>query len=106
MEHSKPETLIDLLDYQEKGIASRILLKKKSGSVTLFGFDAGQELSEHQTPFDALVQVIEGEAEIRIAADTFHLRAGRTLLLPANVPHAVRAPKRFKMILTMIRDEA
>lgn len=106
MELKTPADLRGLLNYQENGIVSRILLKRKGGNVTLFGFDAGQELSEHQTPFDALVQILEGEAEIRIASESHRVRAGETLLLPANVPHAVRAPQRFKMVLTMIRGEA
>ena len=103
MELAKPTSLAGLLDYQEKGIVSRVLLKDKSGTVTLFGFDAGEELSEHRTPFNALVQVVEGQADIRIAAETHRVRAGEVLLLPADVPHAVRAPERFKMLLTMIR---
>lgn len=100
-----PKALAGLLGYQEKGIVSRILLKEKAGSVTLFSFEAGEELSEHRTPFDALLQVIEGLAEVRIAAVTHRVRAGEVLLLPAQVPHAVRAPERFKMILTMIRGD-
>ena len=103
MDLTTPTSLAGLLDYQEKGIVSRVLLKDKSGTVTLFGFEAGEELSEHRTPFNALVQVVEGQADIRIAAETYRVRAGEVLLLPANVPHAVRAPERFKMVLTMIR---
>ena len=105
MDLSTPAALAGLLDYQEKGIVSRVLLKGKGGTVTAFAFDAGSELSEHRTPFDALVQVVEGQAEIRVAADTHRVPAGNVLRLPANVPHAVRAPERFKMILTMIRDD-
>jgi quercetin dioxygenase-like cupin family protein len=105
MDLTTPTALAGLLDYQEKGIVSRVLLKGKGGTVTLFGFDAGSELSEHRTPFHALVQVVEGQAEIRIAADTHRVRAGQLLFLPADVPHAVRAPERFKMVLTMIRDD-
>ena len=105
MDSTKPTVLLDLLKYQEKGIVSRILLKKKAGNVTFFSFDAGEELSHHQTPFDALIQVIEGEAEVRIATDTHRVRTGETLFLPANVPHAVHAPQPFKMILTMIRGD-
>ena len=103
MDLSKPTSLAGLLDYQDKGIVSRVLLKDKSGTVTLFGFDAGEELSEHRAPFHALVQVVEGQADIRIAAETHRVRAGEALLLPADVPHAVRAPERFKMLLTMLR---
>jgi quercetin dioxygenase-like cupin family protein len=71
--------------------------------VTLFAFDAGQELSEHTAPFDALVHVLDGEAEIRISGQPFHLKAGEAIIMPANQPHAVKATKQFKMLLTMIR---
>jgi len=81
------------------------LIKKPSGNVTLFAFDSGENLSEHTAPFDALVQVIEGVADIRIAEKNFTVAVGQMLLLPAGVPHAVHAPGRFKMILTMIKEK-
>ncbi len=106
MEAARPVSLAGLADYQKDGIVSRILLKDPAGSVTLFAFEAGQELSEHRTPFQALAQVVEGEAEIRIAGTPHRVRAGEAILLPADVPHAVRAVGRFKMLLTMLRGAA
>ena len=91
------------LDYQEGAIVSRAILKKATGSVTLFAFDGGQGLSEHTAPFDALVHVLEGRAEVRIGGEATVLGAGEAILMPAGVPHAVSAPERFKMLLTMIR---
>jgi len=96
--------LASLIDYQDQAVVSRTLLKKETGTVTLFAFDAGQELSEHTTPFDALVQVVDGEAEIIIAGESLHPTAGQMVVMPANKPHAVKAPKRFKMMLVMIRS--
>jgi len=93
----------DLVDYQEGSIVSRTILDKKTGTVTLFAFDAGQGLSEHTTPYDAMVFVLDGEAEIVISGETLSLGAGEMVIMPADKPHAVRASKRFKMILTMIR---
>jgi quercetin dioxygenase-like cupin family protein len=89
--------------YQEGSIVSRIVMRAPAGSVTLFAFDAGQELSEHTTPFDALVHVIEGEAEIIISGQSHRVREGQIIIMPADEPHAVKAPTRFKMMLTMIR---
>lgn len=95
--------LSGLIDYQDGSVVSRILLKQEHGSVTLFAFDSGQDLSEHTVPHDALVQVLDGEAEIAIAGQPRRVRAGEVLLMPANVPHRVRAANRFKMLLTMLR---
>ena len=95
--------LVDLLQYQDGSIVSRVLLKNKGGTVTLFAFDVGEGLSEHTAPFDALVVVTDGEADIEIAGESFKVRQGETILLPANRPHAVRAATRFKMLLIMIR---
>ena len=94
----------DLVDYQSDAIVSREVLKKKIGSVTLFAFDAGQGLSEHTAPFDALVQVLDGEAEITIAGKRHRVDAGELILMPANRPHALKAVQRFKMMLIMIRS--
>ena len=91
------------LTYQTGSIVSRVLLKRTHGTVTLFAFDAGQELSEHSTPFDALLQVVEGEAEVRIASRTYQLTAEQLIHLPADVPHAVRAVTRMSMVLVMIK---
>jgi quercetin dioxygenase-like cupin family protein len=105
MGEQKPEVkkLSDLLQYQEGAVVSRVLLKNKGGTVTLFAFDQREELSEHTAPFDALVLVLDGEAQIEIAGEEFQVREGETITLPANEPHAVRAASRFKMLLTMIR---
>ena len=93
-----------LADYQEGAVVSRTLLKHGGGTVTLFAFDEGQSLSEHTAPFDAIAHVIEGEALITISGTPLALRAGDMVLMPANQPHAVHAPARFKMLLTMIRS--
>jgi len=97
-------TLASLVAYQEGSIVSRTLVKKQAGTLTLFAFDAGQALSEHTAPFDAMVQVLDGEAELVIGEHAVRAAAGETVLMPANVPHAVHAPQRFKMLLTMIRE--
>ncbi len=94
----------ELVSYQSGSIVSRTLVDRPSGTVTLFAFDKGQGLSEHTAPFDALVQVIEGEAEITIAGNRVALHQGEIVIMPANQPHAVRAVQSFKMILTMIRS--
>lgn len=95
--------LVDLLQYQDGSIVSRVLLKNKGGTVTLFAFDMGEGLSEHTAPFDALVVVTEGEANVDIAGESYKVRQGETITLPANRPHAVRAATKFKMLLIMIR---
>lgn len=95
--------LVDMLQYQDGSIVSRVMLKNKGGTVTLFAFDVGEGLSEHTAPFDALVFVTDGEADIEIAGQSFRVRQGETIILPANRPHAVRAATKFKMLLIMIR---
>lgn len=95
--------LDELLQYQDGSIVSRVLLKNKGGNVTLFAFDRGEGLSEHTAPFEALVLVVDGEAEVKIDVEVFRVRRGETITLPANIPHAVRAATKFKMLLTMIR---
>ncbi len=94
----------DLVGYQEGAVVSRTLINQKTGTVTLFAFDQGQELSEHTAPYDALAQVLDGETEISISGRPFHLTAGDSIIMPANDPHAVKALTRFKMMLTMIRS--
>jgi quercetin dioxygenase-like cupin family protein len=109
---SKPKELlggevakvIELLNYQNGSVVSREIVKKPTGSVTIFAFDEGQGLSEHTVPFDALMHVLEGEMEISIAGQPHRLQGGEMILLPANQPHALKALKRFKMILTKIRS--
>jgi quercetin dioxygenase-like cupin family protein len=95
--------LAELVQYQDGSIVSQVLLKNKGGSVTLFAFGQGEGLSEHTAPFEALVLVVDGEAEVEIAGEVYSVRQGETITLPANIPHAVRARTRFKMLLTMIR---
>lgn len=96
--------LAALVNYQDGSVVSRALLAKPTGTVTLFAFDEGQSLSEHTAPYDALVQMVEGEAEITIAGKPVRAAAGQLVLMPANQPHALRALTRFKMLLTMIRS--
>jgi quercetin dioxygenase-like cupin family protein len=96
-------TLTDLVQYQEGSVVSRTLIKKPTGTVTLFAFDTGESLSEHTAPYDALVTVIDGRSEVTIAGKPYIVSTGEALVLPANQPHALRALSPFKMILTMIR---
>jgi len=96
--------LAGLVDYQPGSIVSRTLIKKPTGTVTLFAFDTGQELSEHTAPFDALVQAVEGRVELTIGGSPVRLAAGQVVVMPAGVVHAVRATERFKMLLTMVRS--
>jgi len=95
--------LAELVQYQDGSIVSHALLKNKGGTVTLFAFGQGEGLSEHTAPFEALVLVVDGEAEVEIAGEVYGVKQGETITLPANIPHAVRAMTRFKMLLTMIR---
>jgi quercetin dioxygenase-like cupin family protein len=91
-----------LISYQEGAVVSRTIVFQKSGTITLFAFDAGDGLSEHTAPFDAIVQVLEGEVEISISGEMFHLVKGQMIIMPANRPHALTALSKFKMMLTMI----
>ena len=100
------QRLTDLAAYQPGSIVSRMLLKKPSGTVTLFAFDRDESLSEHTTPHDALVYIVDGEAEIDVGEATHRVAAGETILLPADVPHAVRAVSAFKMLLVMLKTGA
>ena len=100
---SQKLSMTGLAAYQEGSIVSRQITKAEAGNVTLFAFDAGQELSEHTAPFDALVHVLEGEAEIRISGQPYLRGAGEAIVMPADEPHALRAAQKFKMLLTMIR---
>jgi len=100
----KPARAADLIDYRPESIVSRELIARPTGIVTLFAFDAGQGLSEHTAPFDALVEVLEGEVEITIAKRGHRVVAGEMILMPARQPHALRALSPFKMVLTMIRS--
>jgi len=96
-------SLAGLVDYGPGAVVSRTLHKGKTGTLTLFAFDKGQELSEHSAPFDAFVQIVDGEAELVIGGKPVRARAGELVLMPADIPHAVNAPERFKMLLVMFR---
>ena len=96
--------LAGLVDYQEGSIVSRTLIDKKTGTVTLFAFDANQSLSEHTAPFDALAYVFDGEAEVTVSGKAAQLKSGMVTLLPAGETHAVKALSRFKMMLIMVRS--
>ena len=97
--------LLELVGYQDGSVVSRTIMNENTGTVTLFGFDQDQGLSEHTSPFDALVQVLEGEVEITISGRSMHLKSGELILLPAGQPHKLNAISRFKMLLTMIRSK-
>jgi quercetin dioxygenase-like cupin family protein len=97
--------LAAMVDYASGSVVSRTLAEASAGTLTLFAFDAGQGLSEHTAPFDAFVQVLEGQAELTVGGRKIEAGAGQVVLMPANVPHAVRAAGRFKMLLTMLKGE-
>jgi quercetin dioxygenase-like cupin family protein len=98
------ETVASLVNYQPGSVVSRTIIKDSAGTVTLFAFDEGEGLSEHTAPYNALLHVLEGEAEVTISGNTNLLNQGEAIILTAGKPHAVKASKRFKMLLTMIRS--
>jgi quercetin dioxygenase-like cupin family protein len=98
------DSLPRMIAYQEGAVVSKTLVDKPAGTVTLFAFGQGQGLSEHTAPFDALVQVLDGEVDITVAGEPFHLAPGDIIVMPANRPHALKAVTPFKMLLTMIRS--
>ena len=100
----KVQKLRDLVGYQDSSVVSREIIRKSTGTVTLFAFDEGQGLSEHIAPFDALVNVVDGEVEITISGKPYHLNQGDFVILPAGEPHALKALSKFKMLLVMIRS--
>lgn len=102
---SKAVDLASLVEYGEGAVVSRTLIQAAVGTVTVFAFDKGQGLSEHSTPFDALVQILDGSAEITIGGEVVTVSAGESVLMPADIPHALQAPERYKMLLTMIREK-
>lgn len=104
-EAPKKENLNEMIQYQEGAVVSRTLLKKKNGTLTLFAFDAGEGLSEHTTPYEAQVYIIDGEALVTISGKEYNLEAGEIIALPAGEPHALWAKKPFQMMLFMIRGE-
>ena len=93
----------EMVNYQEGSVVSRQITKAEAGNITLFAFDINQGLSEHTAPFDALVHILEGEAEVTISDTPFRLNTGDAIIMPANEPHALKAIQKFKMLLTMIR---
>jgi len=102
-EHSVVFRFTNEVDYSAGGVVSKQVMKNEKGNVSLFAFDKGEGLSEHTAPFDALIQVIEGEAVIIIGGTPHTVTAGESIIMPANIPHALKATQSFKMILTMIR---
>lgn len=96
--------LKDLVTYNEGTVASRMIISRKAGNITIFSFDENEGLSEHTAPFDAVVTILEGDCEVWIAGQTFTMKEGDTIIFPANVPHALSAITRFKMTLTMIKE--
>jgi quercetin dioxygenase-like cupin family protein len=97
-------TLKDLVDYQDGTVASRMIVNTKAGSITLFSFDEDEGLSEHTAPFDAVVTILDGECEVWVQGVTYQMKEGDTIIFPAGIPHALSAVTRFKMSLTMIRE--
>lgn len=98
------ENIADMIDYQTGSVVSRTLMKKETGTVTLFAFDQDQGLSEHTAPFDAMVHILDGQAEVTISATPITLTQGQMIIMPANEPHSLKAVEPFKMVLTMIRS--
>jgi len=101
---AKASSLAELLEYQRKAVVSRTIIDKEAGTVTLFAFDEGQGLSEHTAPYDALVFVLDGKAEVSIEGKPVRLERGEMTIMPANKPHAIKALAKFKMLLIMIRE--
>lgn len=97
-------SLADLVNYADGTVASRMIISKKAGSITVFSFDEDEGLSEHTAPFDAVVTILDGECEVWVAGETHRMKAGETIVFPANVHHALSAVTKFKMTLTMIKE--
>ena len=100
----QPARMVDLINYQESAVVSKTILDKNSGTVTLFAFDKNEGLSEHTAPYEVLIQLLDGEAEVIIAGKPFVLKTGESVVLPTNTPHALRAIECFKMLLVMIKS--
>jgi quercetin dioxygenase-like cupin family protein len=103
-ERAKVFSFSESVDYSDGGIASKTVIKKQTGNISLFSFDKGEALSEHTAPFDAMIQVVDGKGEVVIGGKSFILEAGQSIIMPANITHAVNAVEKFKMVLTMIRS--
>ena len=102
---AQPVAIKDAIEYASDSVVSKMLIKKEAGNLTLFAFDKGQALSEHTAPFDAAVQILDGTAEIIIGGESYILKEGEFVIMPADTPHAVKASKKFKMLLTMIKQK-
>jgi quercetin dioxygenase-like cupin family protein len=102
--YAKVLNLKDLVNYQEGTVASRMIVSRKAGNISLFSFDEKEGLSEHTAPFDAVVTILDGECEVWVAGQTHQMKEGQTIIFPANVPHALSAITRFKMMLIMIKE--
>jgi len=103
-ENSKVFSFDESVEYSEGGIVSKTVLKKQTGNIPLFSFAKGEALSEHTAPFDAVITVVDGKGEVIIGGKSFILTAGQTIIMPANITHAVNAVEKFKMVLTMIKS--
>ena len=104
MNLNESNKLSDLVEYQQESVVSKTLIKKEKGTITVFAFDKGQGLSEHTAPFDALVQVLDGKADILLDGKSNVVSKGEMIIMPANVPHALKAIEKFKMMLVMIKE--
>jgi quercetin dioxygenase-like cupin family protein len=104
-EKAKVFSFNESIEYSDRGIVSKTVLKKETGNISIFSFDKGEALSEHTAPFDAMIQVVDGKGEIIIGGKSYFLDAGQTIIMPANIPHAVKAAEKFKMLLTMIKNK-
>jgi len=103
--HSRIMDFAAKVEYSTEGIVSKRILQKEKGNVSLFAFDKDQQLSEHSAPFDAMIQVLDGKAQIKIDGKPYELVTGQSIIMPANIPHAVYATEKFKMLLTMIKSD-
>ena len=97
--------LANVVDYADASVVSKTIVSKKAGTCTVFAFDKGEGLSEHTASYDAIIEVLDGDAEITIKGDNFNLKTGEMIIMPANKPHSVQAPSKFKMLLIMIKSE-
>lgn len=105
IENAKPFMPLDSVDYATKSVVSRTIIKKSAGNITLFAFDKDEGLAEHSSPHEALVQILDGKAEITIGGNPNIVQTGQMIILPANIPHSLQANERFKMMLTMIKSQ-
>lgn len=105
IEPSKIFHAAESIEYADGSVVSKTIVKKTAGNITLFAFDKNEGLAEHSAPFDALVQLLDGQAEITIGGNPYHLEAGQSIILPASVPHSLKAIEKFKMMLTMIKSQ-